>query len=196
MKRVLNVGGNDRSIPIPAEYAGWEHVLLDIDPAGNPDIVCDARELQTLAAASFDSVYCSHNLEHYRRHEVPRVLRGFAHVLRPEGFARVIVPDVGAVMRIVAKHDLDVDDVLYESPAGPITVHDVLYGYGAEIERSGNDWFAHKSGFTARSLGKALHAAGFEHVYSQVGNLAISAIAFTKEPTLAIQRSLGIAPPA
>jgi len=195
MKRVLNVGGNDRSIPLPPEYAGWEQVLLDIDPTGKPDLVCDARELQTLPAASYDSVYCSHNLEHYRRHEVPRVLAGFVHVLRPDGFAMVRVPDVGELMRIVARHDLDVDDVLYESPAGPITVHDVLYGYGAEIEQSGNDWFAHKSGFTTRSLGKALHAAGFEHVFSQAGNLAISAIAFVREPSRAMQRSLGLAPP-
>ena len=47
MKKVLNVGGNNKSIALPPHYAGFEHLLLDIDPAGSPDIVCDARELTT-----------------------------------------------------------------------------------------------------------------------------------------------------
>lgn len=64
MKKVLNVGGNTKAIPLPPEYAGWEHVLLDIDPKGNPDVVCDARELTTLPSATYDAIYCSHNLEH------------------------------------------------------------------------------------------------------------------------------------
>jgi hypothetical protein len=42
-KRVLNVGGNSRQIPLPPQYAGFEHVLLDIDPTVSPDIPCDAR---------------------------------------------------------------------------------------------------------------------------------------------------------
>ena len=93
-RRVLNVGGNSRRIPIPAHFSGWEHHLLDIDPAGAPDIVCDARELQALPAASYDAVYCSHNLEHYFRHDLPRVLAGFLHVLKPDGFADIRVPDM------------------------------------------------------------------------------------------------------
>lgn len=196
MKRVLNVGGNDRSIPIPPVYDGWEHLLLDIDPSVAPDLVCDARELTGQPAASYDSVYCSHNLEHYLRPDGARVLRGFAHVLKPDGFAWVLVPDVGKVMRIVAEHDLDVDDELYESPAGPITVHDVLYGYGPEIERSGKDWFAHKTGFTRRSLSAALHAAGFPHVFVAAVELQLSALAFLRPPSLSLQRALGLAPPA
>ena len=65
MKRVLNVGGASKAIPIPQHYAGWEHVLLDVDPNQEPDIVCDARELVELPAGGFDAIYCSHNLEHY-----------------------------------------------------------------------------------------------------------------------------------
>src|SRR6266567_113293 len=67
--RVLNVGGNNKKIQIPACFAGWEHVLLDIDPKGSPDIVCDARRMLTLPPSQFDAVYCSHNLEHYYKHD-------------------------------------------------------------------------------------------------------------------------------
>jgi hypothetical protein len=123
-------------------------------------------------------VYCSHNLEHYFRHEVPVVLAGFQHVLKDDGFAHVRVPDIGEVMRVAVERKLDIGDVLYQSPAGPITVLDVLYGLGAEIERSGNDFFAHKTGFTHKSLVVALQRAGFPKVYSSTGNLEVGAVAF------------------
>jgi hypothetical protein len=47
-RKVLNVGGNSKEIALPPQYNGWQHVLLDIDPRGNPDIVCDARNLTSL----------------------------------------------------------------------------------------------------------------------------------------------------
>lgn len=108
--------------------------------------------MTTLPAAQFDAVYCSHNLEHYYRHDVPRVLAGFRHVLNADGFAEIHVPDLADLMQTVVRRGLDVDDLLYQSPAGPITVRDVLYGLGTEIERSGNDFWAHKTGFTKKSL--------------------------------------------
>lgn len=77
MRKVLNVGGNSKETPLPQKYAGWEHVILDIDPAVKPDVVCDARELSSLLCSTYDSVYCSHNLEHYYHHDVKKVLLGF-----------------------------------------------------------------------------------------------------------------------
>ncbi|HAI58562.1 MAG TPA: class I SAM-dependent methyltransferase [Xanthomonadaceae bacterium] len=193
MKRVLNVGGNDRRIPIPDIYRGWEHLMLDIDPASGADVIADARELATLGESVFDSVYCSHNLEHYYAHEVPRVLRGIRHVMKPDGFFYVLVPDITAVARAIAS-GLDIEDVLYHSPAGPITPKDVLYGWGKEIERSGQSWFAHKTGFTARSLMSALHAAGFGAVYPGHGPYELAALAFVSPPSVERQRDAGLLP--
>src|SRR5438045_1858589 len=92
--RVLNVGGGSKEIPLPPHYADWEHVLLDIDPTAKPDVVCDARGLSALPAAEYDAIYCSHNLEHYYKHDGIKVLRGFMHVLKPNGFAEIRVPDI------------------------------------------------------------------------------------------------------
>src|ERR1044071_4696662 len=133
-RRVLNVGGNSKDVPLPPQYSGWEHVLLDIDPRGNPDVVCDARQLETLPGGAYDSIHCSHNLEHYHRHEVKRVVAGFHHLLKPDGFVFLRVPDMSELMRTVVEKNLDIDDVLYQSSAGPIMVRDVIYGYGREIE--------------------------------------------------------------
>jgi Methyltransferase domain len=182
-RRVLNVGGNSKAIPIPPHYDGWEHHLLDIDPSGEPEIVCDARAMTTLPAAGYDAVWCSHNLEHYWRHDLPKVLAGFLHVLKDDGYAEVRVPDMKGVFEEMLKRGIDIDDMLYESPAGPITVNDVIYGFGKKIAESGVDFYAHKNGFTRRSLVMALKGAGFEVVFTGSGPFEITALAFKTQPT-------------
>jgi SAM-dependent methyltransferase len=195
MKKILNVGGNSKAIPLPPQYAGFEHVLLDIDPTGNPDIVCDARELGTLEGGQFDAIYCSHNLEHYYRHEVPHVLSGFLHVLKDGGVAHIRVPDIGEVMRVSVEKGLDIEDTLYQSSLGPIMVLDVIYGYTTQIERSGEGFFAHKTGFTQKSLLKVLLEAGFGKMF-RVGaegqNLEINVLAFKGEPDPAYRTLFGL----
>lgn len=183
-KKVLNVGGGSKSIAIPSYYSGWQHDLLDIDPRGNPDVVCDARELALLKGGEYDAVYCSHNLEHYYRHHGLKVVKGFLHMLKEDGFAEIRVPDIAQVIRELREHQLELDDLLYESPAGPITAHDVLYGLQAEIESSGQDFYAHKAGFTPKSLERMLAEGGFRKVFfSNDEHLAVHAFAFKTEPT-------------
>lgn len=182
MKRVLNVGGNHKDIFLPPMYAEFEHLVLDIDPRGSPDIVCDARNLITLESDQFDAVYCSHNLEHYYKHDVQKVLAGFLHVLKEGGFAQIKVPDIGEVMRFTIEQGLDIEDTLYQSHNGPIMVLDVLYGWGIEIEQSGQDYFAHKTGFTRKSLLKELEKSGFSQACSKLGHFEINAVAFKGKP--------------
>jgi SAM-dependent methyltransferase len=195
VRKVLNVGGNSKDIPLPENYRGWENVLLDIDPRGKPDVLCDARELATLPGSTYDAVYCSHNLEHYYRHDVPKVLSGFRHVLKDAGFAHIRVPDLGDVMRQVVQKSMDIDEVLYQSPAGPITVRDVFYGYGLEIERSGNDFMAHKTGFTQKSLVRMLESCGFPIVFSMTGELEVNALAFKQKPDEYARQLFGLPAP-
>ncbi len=189
--RVLNVGSSSTSIPIPSYYDGWERLSLDIDPRCKPDIVCDARNLESLEASQFDAVYCSHNLEHYYRHDGAKVLRGFHHVLKPGGFVEIKVPDLQSVMQRVMESKMDLGDILYESPMGPIAVLDVIYGFAKEIEESGQDYYAHKTGFTAKLLGQTLERAGFASVYVFTAPEVFEAraLAFVSEPT-ALHRQL------
>ncbi len=186
------MGGNNKSIGIPGYYAEWRHDLLDIDPAARPDILCDARELDKLNSRKYDAVYCSHNLEHFYAHEVPKVLCGFLHVLKDGGFAEIIVPDIASVIRHVVHHDMDVNDVLYQSEGGPITVHDVLYGWHLPIERTGQDYFAHKTGFTPKSLRMAILKSGFSGVWVGASEFDIRAIAFRSKPSEDHVQMLGL----
>lgn len=193
MKKVLNVGGNSKAIALPPAYAGYEHLLLDIDPTGKPDIVCDARQLTGLQPAQFDAIYCSHNLEHFYHHDVAKVLAGFRHVLNDQGFAHIRVPDIGAVMKACVERGLDIEDTLYTSAQGPIKVMDVLYGWGDQIERSGVEFFAHKTGFTEKSLGRALVTAGFTKIYCTSGNLEVNAWAFKATPSDEVRAAFNLA---
>lgn len=182
IRKVLNVGGNNKAIAIPPCFDGWQHDLLDIDPRGKPDVLCDARELWKLPPRQYDAIYCSHNLEHFHRHDVANVLKGFRIVLKKDGFIFVRVPDLHAVMCRVIDEGLDIDDVLYVAACGPILVRDVIYGYHVEIERSGNDFYAHKTGFTAKSLLNVLTDNGFTSVNIWCSSLDVTALAFLTTP--------------
>lgn len=177
--RVLNVGGHSKSISIPTQYDGMEHVLLDIDPLVNPDVLWDARRLTELEPGQYDCVYSSHNLEHFTLDEVPEVLRGCLHVLKNGGIMQVRVPDILAVMQTVVEKGMDLTDTLYESGLGPIRVIDVLYGLPLEklADTSQRHWFMHKTGFSLKTLAHALIGAGFTAVYGGCCNWEVNVMA-------------------
>ncbi len=141
---------------------GWREIRLDIDPRVHPDIIGSVTELDRLCApASLDAVWSSHNLEHLYEHEIPDALSGFHRALKPDGFVLVTCPDLEAVAAALVAHGPD--HVAYTAPAGPIRVHDMLFGHGPSIA-TGFSAMAHRSGFTQASLGQAALAAGFGEV--------------------------------
>lgn len=187
---VLNVGGGG-SRDLPSIYRGWEQTLLDVDPTVQPDIVCDAKKLGSLPAARYDAVFCSHTLEHFYQHEVPAVLGGFRHVLKPRGFAHVSVPDLGELFTAIVRDKRDIGETWYTCPGGPITFHDVLYGWGRQVAQ-GNVFYAHRTGFTQKSLAKSLRAAKFASVMTACDGGNLHAFAFKVKPNKEQRRRLGI----
>lgn len=164
-RRVLDVGGLDKATPL-AGHETDERFILNIDAGPDVDFVMDARKLvgsEEVQSESMDVVHCSHTLEHFYDHEIPLVLAGFLRVLKPGGTLELRVPDMTWVFGQLAE-GRSLDDQAYESPAGPVTFRDVIYGYGPEIERSGKDYFAHKTGFTRQKLMDALIDAEFVSV--------------------------------
>lgn len=174
--KVLNVGGGGNRV-IPAHYAGFEQLVLDIDESVGADIVCDALEMVGLEPEQFESVYCSHNLEHFYQHDVPQVLKGFLHVLKSKGSLEIHVPNLKNLMTEMMKNNLDLMDVWYRVGDTPITYHDVLYGWNTAM-KDGNLYYAHKCGFTSLSLFTAIERAGFVNVcvYDQGANLVARAL--------------------
>jgi hypothetical protein len=162
---LLNAGsGMTGRRRMPKLFVGedWREVRLDVEPRVKPDVVGSVVDVATLfPSGMFDAVWSSHNLEHLYGHEVPIALKGFSSVLKPGGFAIVTCPDLESVAAALIEHGPD--HVAYTAAAGPIRVHDMMFGHGPSIA-SGFTAMAHRSGLTQASLGRMALAAGFSEV--------------------------------
>jgi predicted SAM-dependent methyltransferase len=168
-KIVLNVGcGYPLRQKLHRHFQGpeWREVRLDLDPAVQPDIVCSMTDMSPVSANTIDAVWSSHNLEHLQRHEVPLAFGEFIRVLRPHGLLLLTLPDLQQVAQLVVDDRLE--DQAYQSPSGPVTALDMIFGHTASLAR-GNRFMAHRTGFTARTLHQALVEAGFVEVRLRVG---------------------------
>lgn len=160
-KTVLHVGcGPNDPAALHAEFRSdeWREIRLDLDPAVEPDVVADMTHMSQIEDESIDAIWSCHNLEHLHAHEVPMALAEFYRVLKPGGFALMIMPDLQQIARHVAEGNLE--NTLYVSPAGPIAALDMIFGYRPRLA-DGHAHMAHKTGFTPDTLAKKLTAAGF-----------------------------------
>jgi SAM-dependent methyltransferase len=69
----------------------WQEIRVDIDPKVQPDIVASITDMSAVPDESVDAIFTSHTIEHLYPHEVPIALREFLTVLKPEGFAVIVV---------------------------------------------------------------------------------------------------------
>jgi protein O-GlcNAc transferase len=181
VKTVLHVGcgqANPKKLHQQFRNDDWKEIRFDIDPNVQPDILGDMTNMSAVADASVDAVWSSHNIEHLYWHDVPTALREFNRVLKVGGFVYLTLPDIQAVAKHVAEGKLE--DPLYESPAGPISAIDILYGHRASITR-GNHFMAHKTAFTAKTLEQRLYEAGFDNIRTQSENLNLWAIGYKRK---------------
>jgi SAM-dependent methyltransferase len=171
IKRVLNAGSGaytpERLHPA-FRNLDWTEIRLDIDETTQPHIIGSITDLSAIGNATFDAIWCSHNLEHLHTHEVGKALAEFRRVLKPDGFALIATPDLEAIAELVVNGR--VEDVAYQSQAGPITALDMLYGLSVSIAR-GNSFMSHRTGFTADRLGRLLVDSGFSEVLARKGRL-------------------------
>lgn len=138
---------------------------LDIDGTYGPDIVANMTDMGEIG--QFNSLLCQHALEHLHPYEVPVALNEFKRVLKEGGTAIVFVPDLEDVKAT--------EEVILESPAGPITGLDMIYGYRKVLKE--RPYMAHKTGFISKTLHDAFVCAGFKQVYTQrLGNYNLMAV--------------------
>ena len=140
----------------------WKEIRLDIDENVNPDIVGTLTDMKLVETGSVDAVYSSHNIEHIFPHEVPIALREFYRVLKEDGIVVMTCPDIQSVGEALTKDKLF--ETLYESPMGPVTAFDILYGH-RKTTVDGNIFMVHKGGFTYSTLDIKFKEAGFKIKY-------------------------------
>jgi SAM-dependent methyltransferase len=159
---LVNVGcGPLDAGKLPAHFDGWQQIRVDIDAAVKPDIVADLTDLSPLPNGSADAVWAAHCIEHLYGHQVPVALAEFRRVLRDDGFACVIVPDLQTVAGYLVADRLH--EPIYQSAAGPVTAHDMIFGFGAAIA-GGRASMAHRCGFTPGMLQHSFRGLSFAEV--------------------------------
>ena len=179
----LNVGcgrrGTGGSLPY---FSDWQEVRLDLDPLARPDVVANITDLDCIADASFDAVFSSHSIEHLFEHELPRAMQSFRRILKPEGFACILVPDLQIAARAIAEDRMS--DPIYHSVSGPISAHDMVFGFGAAIAR-GSVFMAHRCGFTPTVLGRTVVGGGFAEVIvrRREAHLELAAVGLKATPS-------------
>jgi SAM-dependent methyltransferase len=178
-------GESDRSV-LPAYFAGWREIRVDVSPGAAPDLIASVIDLSAIPDGSIDAVWSAHCLEHLYAHEVPLALAEFHRVLNDTGFACLIVPDLQAIADRLATDRLD--EPLYESAAGPVTAHDMLWGFGPAIA-DGAVAMAHRCGFTPTLFLKRLGDANFgEIVLRRRSNLELAAVALKEDSGSPLRR--------
>jgi SAM-dependent methyltransferase len=159
---LLNAGaGPPDDSRLPPFFRGWRQIRVDIDPDLKPDLVANIIDLRAIPDGTVDAIWSAHCLEHLFAHQVPMALAEFRRVLRDRGFACIIVPDLQAIGHWIANDQLE--ETIYHSAAGPVTAHDMLWGFGLAIA-AGKVAMAHHCGFTPAWFLHHLKAAGFPEI--------------------------------
>lgn len=178
---LVNAGcGSKGSGLVPAMFDRWRQLRVDVDPEVDPDVLADITDLSAIPSGFADAVWTAHCVEHLYLHQVPQALGEFRRILKDDGFLCLVVPDLQTIAKYIVEDKLD--EVIYESPAGPITGHDVLFGFGPAVAL-GYINMAHRCGFAPTSLLKRLGDAGFaEIVLRRRPSLELAAVAL-KSPS-------------
>ena len=183
VRTVYNLGsGGPANCNLPEIFRAseWREVRVDINPELRPDIVASMVDLTKIPDGIADAVWSSHAIEHLEQHDVSRALCEILRILKPDGFAVITLPDLARVAELItAGH---VDEVLYTAPAGDVTPLDILFGHGPSIAK-GQTYMAHRTGFTAETLGRAFIDNGFAEAQVKRGrHYDLWAIAYKTKP--------------
>jgi SAM-dependent methyltransferase len=164
-------GGSHRS-PL---FREWREIRVDVDPAVNPDVVADVTDLSPIGDGFADAIWSSHCLEHLFLHQVADAFHEFHRILADDGFMICVVPDVQAVATMVANDKAH--ETVYTAAAGPVTPHDMFYGFGPAIAR-GQTQMAHRCGFTPSIAVNALGQSRFvEYAIRRLPTLELAIVA-------------------
>ena len=192
MKTVLHVGcGPQKKSNINGfNNDNWKEIRFDIDKEVNPDILGTLTDMKLVETNSVDAIYSSHNIEHVFSHEVPIVLKEFYRVLKDDGMVVLRCPDLQSACEAIVDDKLL--ETLYETSGFKIAPIDILYGWREPLSL-GNEYMAHKCGFTYSVLNSLFLEAGFKINYGgrnpDVFELFI--VSFKQEKTEAEAESLG-----
>jgi hypothetical protein len=159
-------------------FESWEQLRVDVDEGVQPDIVASITDLSAIPDGYADALWSAHCIEHLYSHDVSLAIREVYRVLAEDGFGCLIVPDLQAIANFISGDKLH--ETIYMSPAGPITAHDMIYGFGAAIAR-GQVSMAHRSGFTPTLMLQRLQEQPFGEIMLRRRTSALELVAVVRK---------------
>ena len=156
--------GNVDKAHTTREFAGahWQEVRMDVAGIGSPQIVSSLLDMRMLDPESFDAAFTARSLERLYSHEVGLALGNLLRILKQDGYLIVVCADLQLACSLVAEDKLL--EPAYESPAGPVSPLDIIYGYRPAIA-AGQTLYARKCGFTIKALIGTLSQVGFASIW-------------------------------
>ena len=161
MPRFIHVGCGEKSqLNTTPEFKKpeWSETRFDIDESVKPDILGSMTDMSGAETEGYDALYSSHNIEHLHTHEVSIAIGEFHRVIKEDAYVVLTCPDLQQIGQYLTESRTN--DLVYNSPAGPIYVLDILFGHGKSIQE-GNSFMAHHTGFTIKSLMFSFTEGGF-----------------------------------
>jgi SAM-dependent methyltransferase len=186
-KLLVNLGSGPKGAAwLPTMFAEWRQFRVDVDPDAAPDLVADITDLSAIATGSANAVWSAHCIEHLYLPEVGRAIAEAYRILADDGFLCLIVPDLQSIAGYIVNDRLH--EVIYQSAAGPVTAHDMLFGFTPALAQ-GRTSMAHNCGFTPSLLMQKLQESQFaEIVLRRRPNHELAAVAQKRAPADAAER--------
>jgi len=167
---VLNVGFGGMAISellYTEVFEGMREISLDIDNKFNPDILADITDISHIPNNYVNCAYTSHMIEHIDYFRLPSVISELLRVCKPNGYVRILTPNLQSIGEKVASGDLL--DIVYESAGGPISPIDIIYGHRHSIHKNRVDFMRHRTGFSRKVFEHIAKEHGFDMDIREVG---------------------------
>ena len=178
---LYNLGCGETRGDLPKIFSDWTEIRVDASPKVKPDIVADLTDLSSIGDEVADAVWASHCLEHLYAHQQSAALKEIRRILKPSGYAIIITPDLQDLGEAISADRIE--ETVATSPAGPITIQDMIYGYGPALAR-GEAGMAHRCAYSPKTAHNRLAEAGLStHVLAKRPHFQLLCLAFKDDET-------------
>jgi ubiquinone/menaquinone biosynthesis C-methylase UbiE len=158
--------------------------FINLDYQWRPgiDLCWDMRVALPFEDGSLDGIFCEHALEHVTADEGLAVLREFRRVLRPNGVARVVVPDAAIYLQAYCRYQRG---QTFEIPLAPSPLPEGV----TPLMATGRVFLdhGHRCAYDKETLENQMRRAGFANVQHKAYGVGLDPVLLIDTPRRAVE---------